>query len=263
LGVTAALLMPRDHNPQHSPTTAKLCKPQPPADTPENNARYERLIEVADREVQRGRAAFYEAAKAMKELRDSRLYLLTYKNWSDCCRSRWDYSANYVNRMIADAKTADEVAGIVARAASEAPAAIDTAGQDTKMVPIGTVDPTELVANEHQARLLKPYLPELSRRVVVEREEPRAVVDELLDEARAKQEQRKNEPVMALASPPSGQEIEQWLKDGLELLDDESTKAAFDQYADLVEHVWRCLMPTWFARRSVSPTLERGTRRKP
>jgi hypothetical protein len=25
LGVTAALLMPRDHNPQHSPTTAKLC----------------------------------------------------------------------------------------------------------------------------------------------------------------------------------------------------------------------------------------------
>lgn len=146
-------------------------KPQPPADTAENNARYERLVEVADREVKRGRAAFYEAAKAMKELRDSRLYLLAYKNWSDCCRSRWDYSVNYVNRMINDAKTADEVAGIVTRApANESPAAIETAGQDAKMVPIGTVDPTELVKNEHQARLLKPLLPELSRRVVVERE---------------------------------------------------------------------------------------------
>lgn len=163
----------------------RFARPQPPADTAENNARYEHLVEIADREVKRGRAAFYEAAKAMKELRDGRLYLLAYKNWSDCCRSRWDYSANYVNRMINDAKTADEVAGIVARApANESPAAIETASQDAKMVPIGTVDPTELVKNEHQARLLKPLLPELSRRVVVEREHPRAVVEDLLDEAR-------------------------------------------------------------------------------
>jgi hypothetical protein len=214
-------------------------KPQPPADTDENNARYEELVEVADREVQHGRHAFYQAAKAMEELRDSRLYLLAYKNWSECCRERWDYSVNYVNRLIADAKTTDEVAAIAARAQEE------IAGQGTKIVPIGT---TDLVQNEHQARLLRTRLADLNRRVVLDGQEPRAAVAELLDEAREEQEQRKKNPAMVLASPPSGQDVEQWLVDGLDLLDDPDTASAFTQHADLAKRVWRRLMPAWYER---------------
>lgn len=240
-------------------------KVQPPADTAENNARYERLVEIADREVRRGRAAFYEAAKAMKELRDSKLYLFASKNWSDCCRSRWDYSVAYVNRMIDDAKTVDTAAQI--------------AGQTTNHAPIGA---TELVTNEHQARLLKPYLPELSRRVVIQREEPRAVVDDLLDEARqqqAKPPRRSGTPASSTTSTlprpqPRGRaesspvsdrrsQVASALTTLLRLLDDETTKPAFDQCADLAEQVWKRLTPTWFARRSVSTSLERSTRTKP
>jgi hypothetical protein len=214
------------------PPARQFSKPQPPADTAENLAQYEKLVEVADREVKVGRKAFYTAARAMEQLRDSRLYLLVYKNWTECCRERWDYSANYVNRMIDDAKTIDAAAKIAAQA--------------TNHVPIGT---TDLVENEHQARLLKPHLPDLSKRVLLNGQEPRTAVAELLDEAREEQEQRKKNPAMVLESPPSGQDVEQWLVDGLDLLDDPAIATALAQYADLSERVWKRLRPAWFGRR--------------
>jgi hypothetical protein len=142
-----------------TPTTGQLVR-QRPSGVDDRQARLDELEAV----VRRG---FYEAGKALREIRDSKLYALREKSWEHHCRNRLESTKTTINRLIDATKTAD--------------AALKIAGQGTKMTPIGV---TDLVQNEHQARLLKPHLPELNRRVVVEGVDPQEATKAILDRAR-------------------------------------------------------------------------------
>ncbi|WP_256872027.1 hypothetical protein [Nostoc sp. TCL26-01] len=61
-----------------------------------------------ERQVER---AFYAAAKALKELRDRRLYRSTHATFEDYCRSRFGFTHRHVNYLIAGSLVVDNLMG--------------------------------------------------------------------------------------------------------------------------------------------------------
>ncbi|WP_341531742.1 hypothetical protein WKK05_39205 (plasmid) [Nostoc sp. UHCC 0302] len=61
-----------------------------------------------ERKVER---AFFEAGKALKELRDRRLYRSTHRTFEDYCRSRFGYTHRRVNYLIASSLVFDNIMG--------------------------------------------------------------------------------------------------------------------------------------------------------
>ncbi|MEH2076505.1 MAG: hypothetical protein V7K57_19260 [Nostoc sp.] len=59
-----------------------------------------------ERKVER---AFFEAGKALTELRDRRLYRSTHKTFEEYCRGRFSYTYRHVNYLIAGSKIVDNI----------------------------------------------------------------------------------------------------------------------------------------------------------
>lgn len=59
-----------------------------------------------ERKVER---AFFEAGKALAELRDRRLYRSTHKTFEEYCRERFGYTHRHVNYLIAGSKVVDNI----------------------------------------------------------------------------------------------------------------------------------------------------------
>ncbi|MBE8992183.1 hypothetical protein [Nostoc sp. LEGE 12450] len=59
-----------------------------------------------ERKVER---AFFEAGKALMELRDRRLYRSTHKTFEEYCRDRFSYTYRHVNYLIAGSKIVDNI----------------------------------------------------------------------------------------------------------------------------------------------------------
>ena len=59
-----------------------------------------------ERRVER---AFFEAGKALAELRDRRLYRSTHKTFEEYCRSRFAYTHRHVNYLIAASNVVDNI----------------------------------------------------------------------------------------------------------------------------------------------------------
>ncbi|WP_071192349.1 hypothetical protein [Trichormus sp. NMC-1] len=55
--------------------------------------------------------AFYAAAKALKELRDRRLYRSTHSTFENYCRSRFGFTHRHVNYLIAGSLVVDNLMG--------------------------------------------------------------------------------------------------------------------------------------------------------
>ncbi len=53
--------------------------------------------------------AFFEAGKALAELRDRRLYGSTHKTLEEYCRDRFSYTYRHVNYLIAGSKIVDKI----------------------------------------------------------------------------------------------------------------------------------------------------------
>jgi hypothetical protein len=118
----------------------------------------QRLGELEDI-IRRGQRTFVEVGSALVEIRERRLYRHRgYRSFEEYLYERWDgMSKSYANRQIEAANT------------------------QVKLAPIGVVLP-----NEHTARLVKPYVGELTLRVKKDGQPPVAALHAVLDQARTK-----------------------------------------------------------------------------
>ncbi|MCC5669581.1 hypothetical protein LC653_38625 [Nostoc sp. CHAB 5784] len=76
-------------------------------------AEVEELSETEERDrlhlERRVERAFFEAGKALTELRDRRLYRSTHKTFKEYCRSRFGYTHRHVNYLIAASNVVDNI----------------------------------------------------------------------------------------------------------------------------------------------------------
>lgn len=59
--------------------------------------------------IERGMATFVEVGSALAEIRESRLYRETHRDFDSYCRERWGWSARHVNRQIEAATVVAEL----------------------------------------------------------------------------------------------------------------------------------------------------------
>ena len=64
-----------------------------------------RLAEL-ERKIERGLTTFVEVGQALIEIRDSKLYLIEHKTFSDYCKSKWKFSCRFAQMQMAGAKIA-------------------------------------------------------------------------------------------------------------------------------------------------------------
>jgi hypothetical protein len=128
-----------------------------------------------ERQVER---AFYTAAKALKALRDRRLYRSTHSTFSDYCRSRFGFTHRHVNYLIAASLVVDNIMGTNS-SPIENPNETGTIGSQIKNPnetgtigsqiknpnEMGTIGSQILPTNERQVRPLVPFEPEQQRLV--------------------------------------------------------------------------------------------------
>lgn len=95
-----------------------------------------RRLKHCEKVIERGLATFYEVGNALAEIRESRLYRMTYASFEDYCRERWQMSRFYAHRLI------------------------DAAQVVETLLPIGNI-PT----NEAQARELARHEPDVQKAV--------------------------------------------------------------------------------------------------
>jgi hypothetical protein len=92
--------------------------------------------------IESGVKAFYELGKALKEIKEGKLYRLTHSTFEEYCEQKWGMSRNYINRNIGSVEVIDN------------------------LVPIGTVPQSEsqarpltsLVNPEHQREVWQRIL---------------------------------------------------------------------------------------------------------
>jgi len=204
-------------------------------------------LKELEKVIQRGLASFIEVGNALLEIRESGLYKLHYRSFEEYCLERWGLSKSYAHRQIIAAQTADQLQR-----------ALETAGQDGKVVPIGTTSP---IQNEHQARQVRGKLPFVVERVKAG-ERPEDAVQAVI------QEREREKRAEADASPPQRQQVvklkrgrprdttddtaalnvqvQQWLQQGWRLLSDQNGVELLPRHTDLtkklvallVEHGW-------------------------
>src|SRR6185369_5668665 len=95
-----------------------------------------RRFKECEKVIQRGLATFYEVGNALAEIRESRLYRISYATFEDYCKERWQMSRFYAHRLIDAAQVVDN------------------------LLPIGNV-----LATESQARELAALEPEVQKAV--------------------------------------------------------------------------------------------------
>ncbi len=136
-------------------------KPKPPAEvvqaevvteelTPEEES--ERLF--LERKVER---AFYEAGRALRELRDRRLYRSTHKSFEEYCRERFGFGRHAANYLISGAAV---VENLVTNGYQNQSEEMLTNGTQTEMV---TNSAQILPTSERQVRPLTKLEPEQQR----------------------------------------------------------------------------------------------------
>ena len=108
----------------------------------------ERLL--LERKVER---AFYEAGKALKELRDRRLYRSTHKTFEEYCEARFGFKRRHPYRLIEAAEVVDNLIS-----GTQSESELD----ETQMCPIGT---QMLPTSERQVRPLTPLEPDQQHHV--------------------------------------------------------------------------------------------------
>lgn len=113
-----------------------------------------------ERQVER---AFYAAAKALKELRDRRLYRSTHATFEDYCRSRFGFTHRHVNYLIAGSLVVDNLMGTNG-SQIENPNEMGTNGsQIQNLDETGTIGSQILPTSERQVRPLVSLEPEQQR----------------------------------------------------------------------------------------------------
>lgn len=126
-----------------------------------------------ERQVER---AFYAAAKALKALRDRRLYRSTHATFEDYCRSRFGFTHRHVNYLIAGSLVVDNLMGTIG-SQIENPDKTGTNGSQIKNLDkmgtnasqvenldeMGTNASQILPTSERQVRPLLPLEPEQQR----------------------------------------------------------------------------------------------------
>ncbi|MCG6138747.1 MAG: hypothetical protein MET45_29830 [Nostoc sp. LLA-1] len=96
--------------------------------------------------------AFYEAGKALMELRDRRLYRSTHKTFEEYCRDRFGYTHRHVNYLIAGSLVVDNIMGT-------------NASQNEISNEMGTNGSQILPTNERQVRPLTKLEPQQQQEV--------------------------------------------------------------------------------------------------
>jgi hypothetical protein len=91
--------------------------------------------------VEHGIGHVYRVAKALEEIRDSRLYREHYRTFEDYCQHRWNYTRRRVNQLIGTAEVIADLAG-------------DTMGTLGSHTEIMEVDNSSLPTTERQLRPL-------------------------------------------------------------------------------------------------------------
>ncbi|MGM3309718.1 hypothetical protein ACSQ6I_27670 [Anabaena sp. WFMT] len=122
--------------------------------------------------------AFYAAAKALKELRDRRLYRSTHTTFENYCRSRFGFTHRHVNYLIAGSSVVDNLMGTNGSQIKildemgtngsqiEIPDEMGTIGSQIKIPnEMGTIGSQILPTSERQVRPLVPLDPEQQRLV--------------------------------------------------------------------------------------------------
>lgn len=69
--------------------------------------------------IQKGKDTFVEVGTALSEIRDSRIYRATFKTFEDYCQSRWDFSRQYVNKIISAAEVVSKMETVVSKPTTE------------------------------------------------------------------------------------------------------------------------------------------------
>jgi hypothetical protein len=95
-----------------------------------------RRLKECESVIERGLKTFYTVGNALAEIRESRLYRISYSTFEDYCRERWQMSRFYAHRLI------------------------DAAQVVENLLPMGNVP-----NSERQARELAPYEPEVQQAV--------------------------------------------------------------------------------------------------
>ncbi len=95
---------PQDFSPQHNPDVVTIDVPavEVPELTPEEQS--DRLH--LERKVER---AFFEAGKALAELRDRRLYRSTHRTFEEYCKDRFGFERRHPYRLIEAAVVVDNL----------------------------------------------------------------------------------------------------------------------------------------------------------
>ena len=60
-------------------------------------------LDRCEAEIAKGMKSFAEAGRALREIRDGKLYRESHKTFELYCKKRWGFSRNYANKMIAAA----------------------------------------------------------------------------------------------------------------------------------------------------------------
>jgi hypothetical protein len=68
-----------------------------------------RRFRECERIIQRGLTTFYEVGNALADIRESRLYRITYATFEDYCRERWQMSRFYAHRLIDSAQVVENL----------------------------------------------------------------------------------------------------------------------------------------------------------
>jgi hypothetical protein len=133
-------------------------------------AEVEELSETEERDrlhlERRVERAFFEAGKALAELRDRRLYRSTHKTFEEYCRSRFAYTHRHVNYLIAASNVVDNIIMGTNGSQNEIPNEMGTNGsQDEISDEMGTNGSQILPTTERQVRPLTKLEPSQQQEV--------------------------------------------------------------------------------------------------
>jgi hypothetical protein len=116
-----------------------------------------------ERRVER---AFFEAGKALAELRDRRLYRSTHKTFEEYCRSRFAYTHRHVNYLIAASNVVDNIIMGTNGSQNEIPDEMGTNGSQNEISDeMGTNGSQILPTTERQVRPLTKLEPSQQQEV--------------------------------------------------------------------------------------------------
>lgn len=69
-----------------------------------------KLLTRCERTIERGLGTFRDVGAALLEVRENHLYRSDYETFADYCKERWGFDRTYAHRLIAGAKTIENVA---------------------------------------------------------------------------------------------------------------------------------------------------------